>query len=511
MTVEAAVASGKLRIAATVEVPRLRDALSSSNGYSSLRIAVFTDDVYNSSKYCTSTLDQRSDFLGDTVTCTSDDILTAAKQDLLVNTMIPAAAVKMHQERLTVQPLSKITVEPFDDDICGSFSVPQQVLTNGVSDADFVLFVAAGPVSGNTVAWATTCEVDTNYRPLVGVINVKPEYIDGSDQSIRTVAHEIMHALGFTGTLFTYKKMTATVTRLRGAPNAPVVDSSNVVQRAGNQFNCNSVYGMELDNTGGSGTAGSHWTVRNAMQDMMCGYVGPSMKYSAITMAAMEDLGFYKPVYEKAEYMEWGFGVGCGLLTNKCVIDGVSQFSSMFCANLEGKNGPIVYAPQAARLWGTAQSVSPPIHRHTSSTFSNHSFGGLKAADYCPLVTAHSERSCASGNSSLMPNSLVGSSARCVDVASGSKLQDAICVDVQCNTTSQDYTIKFLSASDYVACPAGSTVDASKSSSQFSSGSYITCPPTAHSAPTPLTPSLSPWSSFTAPMEQCAARVSGPP
>ncbi|XP_050340147.1 leishmanolysin-like [Bactrocera neohumeralis] len=259
--------------------------------------------MHNSTQYCTSTR-TTSGLLGETVSCTEDDILTSAKQDLLVNTMIPAA-VKMHQERLMVQPLSKITVEPFDDKICGSFSIPQQVLTNGVSDADFVLFVAAGPVSGNTVAWATTCGYGTDDRPLVGVINVKPEYIDGSDQSIRTVAHEIMHALGFTNT-FTYKKMTATVTRLRGAPNAPVVDSSNVVQRAGNQFNCSSVYGMELDNTGCFGNAGSHWTVRNAMQDMMCGWPRPSMQYSAITMAAMEDLGFYKPVYEKAEYMELG-------------------------------------------------------------------------------------------------------------------------------------------------------------------------------------------------------------
>ncbi|XP_050340149.1 leishmanolysin homolog [Bactrocera neohumeralis] len=414
----------------------------------------------------------------------------------------------MHQERLTVQPLSKITVEPFDDDICGSFSVPQQVLTNGVSDADFVLFVAAGPVSGNTVAWATTCEVDTNYRPLVGVINVKPEYIDGSDQSIRTVAHEIMHALGFTGTLFTYKKMTATVTRLRGAPNAPVVDSSNVVQRAGNQFNCNSVYGMELDNTGGSGTAGSHWSVRNARQDMMCGYVGPSMKYSAITMAAMEDLGFYKPVYEKAEYMEWGFGAGCGLLTNKCVIDGVSQFSSMFCANLDGTSGPLVCNPDRTALGycPVSPSADPPSY---FQYFSNPNLGGSQSADYCPIVNAYTNTDCASGDSASMPiHSLAAQRAVSMSLQ-GSKLQDAICVDVQCNTTSQDYTIKFLSASDYVACPAGSTVDASRAPHSFPAEATSRAPPTAPSAPTPSTPSLSPWNSLTAPMEQCAARVSG--
>ncbi|KAK7194444.1 Leishmanolysin [Novymonas esmeraldas] len=70
--------------------------------------------------------------------------------------------------------------------------------------------------------------------------------------------------------------------------------------------------------------------------DLMAGITVAGI-YSAITIAAMEDTGFYKGNYAMAEPMMYGRNAGCGLALNECVVNGVSQIPEMFCTFTEKK------------------------------------------------------------------------------------------------------------------------------------------------------------------------------
>ncbi|CCW71266.1 unnamed protein product [Phytomonas sp. Hart1] len=87
---------------------------------------------------------------------------------------------------------------------------------------------------------------------------------------------------------------------------------------------------VELEDVGGRLSAGSHWKMRNAKDELMSPINGSNF-YTAITIAAMEDTGCYKGNYSNAENMVWGKNAGCVLFDKKCVIDGVPQVPEMFC------------------------------------------------------------------------------------------------------------------------------------------------------------------------------------
>ena len=113
----------------------------------------------------------------------------------------------------------------------------------------------------------------------------------------------------------------------------PVMTSSRVVEEAREQYGCPEQTFMELEDQGTPSTVGSHWKRRNAKDGLMSP-ADVAGNYTALTIAAMEDLGFYKSNYANAEPMTYGQNTGCSLTTSKCVVDGVSQFPSMFCADV---------------------------------------------------------------------------------------------------------------------------------------------------------------------------------
>ncbi|KAK7198816.1 Leishmanolysin [Novymonas esmeraldas] len=250
----------------------------------------------------------------------------------LLELRIPSA-VELRRERLNVQREGgNIVVNSAirRDSVCGLFSIPTSHTTTGVANANFVLYVAAGPIADDTVAWASTCQYFANGRPSVGVSNVSPMYISADPQTVRVVAHEILHALGFNLPTFNARFMATGVARVRGRSDVPVIRSPSVVARARAHFGCSTQTFMELEDAGPSGTAYSHRKRRSAKDELMAGISGVGY-YTALTIAAMEDTGFYKGNYSMAEPMVYGPNAGCGLTTDAYVVDGVSQFPDIFC------------------------------------------------------------------------------------------------------------------------------------------------------------------------------------
>ncbi|SYZ63450.1 Leishmanolysin (plasmid) [Leishmania braziliensis MHOM/BR/75/M2904] len=113
--------------------------------WGTLRIAVSTADLTDPDYYCTRVGQRVSNHAGAFVTCTAEDILTEEKRDILVTYLIPQA-LQLHVERLRVRQVQgSWRVTGMTGPICGDFKVPKAHVTVGVSNADFVLYVASVP------------------------------------------------------------------------------------------------------------------------------------------------------------------------------------------------------------------------------------------------------------------------------------------------------------------------------------------------------------------------------
>ncbi|KAK7199434.1 major surface protease gp63 [Novymonas esmeraldas] len=475
-TVSTRVSRGS-RVADTAGRPQV---ITAPSDWTPIRIAVFTYDVDDSSRYCTEAGQLRPDMKGNTVTCEPDDVLTDVKKQTLLEFLIPSA-VRLHEERLSVQRESgNIVVDPntHQDSDCRHFSILDSHMREGVANVDFVLYVAAGPTLDTMMAWALTCQYFANGRPSVGVANVSPKYITDDPQAMRVVAHETLHALGFNYPVFKEQGMVDYVDSLRGKSDVPVITSPRVVAQARAHFGCKEQTFLELEDMGGEGTALSHWKHRSMKDDLMAPYTVAGI-YSAITIAAMEDMGFYKGNYAMAEPMMYGRNAGCELLTEKCVVNGVSQFPEMFCGS--DNYADLVCASDRLGV-GDCNIVNhdlplPPQFRY----FSDATLGGeYDEMDYCPYVQPFSETKCSFDGRDLK-GSVYGAMSRCLDAPAGfaesgrSSAQYGLCAEVHCGTTTT-YSVKVKGATMYTRCKPGTTLPLSLLSPTFSDG-HITCPP----------------------------------
>lgn len=179
----------------------------------------------------------------------------------------------------------------------------------GIQNADFIFYVSARQTErchkGLTVAYAAHCQQEAALdRPIAGHANLCPDSISVKAQELdtllSTVKHEILHALGFSVSLYAFfrdehgqprtprkhdtgkpyldeklqihKWSNATIRRIvrpkwsvRGGDTKRAVDmmvTPRVVQEVREHFGCDQLEGAELEDQGGEGTALTHWEKR---------------------------------------------------------------------------------------------------------------------------------------------------------------------------------------------------------------------------------------------------------
>ncbi|CCW72151.1 unnamed protein product [Phytomonas sp. Hart1] len=423
----------------------------------------------------------KPDFKGSMMNCDSDNIFTKKKKRLLRQKIIPDA-VRMHRDRLLVQPRRhNIRVKRLSGIICSQFTIPKSHHRTGVPDTDFVLYVAAGPTEPGTIAWATMCQYDRSGRPIVGVANIGPGHILNVFYSTRILAHEILHALGFLLDTFQKRNMVDTVS-VRNKPASVVMSSPKVVEAARAHYGCSTMQYVELEDVGGAVTMGSHWKMRNAKDELMAPAESAGF-YTAITIAAMEDTGFYKGNYSNAESMAWGKNAGCALFDKNCVIDGVSQMPEMFCEGDITSESDLRCSSDRMGIGNCLidSGLSLPI---IFQYFPDTTMGGLEIAmDYCPTIRLYLDTNCITGNQRILPGSVFSESARCFSAFENAHLQTSdgknmlsICADVQCDKDTSSYRVRVDGANDFVDCPPGSTLVLSEYSTVFNSGEIVCAP-----------------------------------
>ncbi|XP_038201931.1 leishmanolysin-like peptidase isoform X1 [Arvicola amphibius] len=244
---------------------------------------------------------------------------------------------------------------------CGAVGVLDP---EGVQDADFILYVGALATERcsheNIISYAAYCQQEAKMdRPIAGYANLCPNMISTQPQEfigmLSTVKHEIIHALGFSAGLFAfYHDQDGTPLTSRSADGLPPFNYSlglyqwsdkvvrkverqwnvrnnkivrhtvyllvtpRVVEEARKHFNCPVLEGMELENQGGMGTELNHWEKRLLENEAMTGSHTQNRVLSRITLALMEDTGWYKANYSMAEKLDWGRGMGCEFVRKSC-------------------------------------------------------------------------------------------------------------------------------------------------------------------------------------------------
>jgi len=253
-------------------------------------------------------------------------------------------------------------------------------------NTDFVLFVSSIQTDhckeSSIVAYASYCQQEHALnRPVAGFANLCPEKLESNPQSfeslLSTVKHEIYHALGFSVGLFAFyrdlngkplterqsnglpeynnmnnlyqwsKKIVKPIVRKDWSVSGGYIDhevqmvvTPTVKKEAQKHFNCPDLEGAELENQGGEGTALTHWEKRIFENEAMTGTYTQHPVFSRVTLALMEDTGWYKANYSMAESLDWGKNLGCNFVKNNCrawIADRIENKLSTapFCATLK--------------------------------------------------------------------------------------------------------------------------------------------------------------------------------
>jgi leishmanolysin len=213
----------------------------------------------------------------------------------------------------------------------GGVQLPREYVEEGIADTDLVLLVTTRPTTGNTLAWAVACERDQWGRAIAGHVNVAPRHLTSESGTLlsATLIHEVMHVLGFDPHAFAHfrderKRRRTEVTEQQmdeklGRLVTRVV-LPRVVMHSRHHYGAFSqnFSGLELEDGGGRGTSGSHWEKRLLMNEIMTGSVDTRSVVSKMTLALLEDSGWYKANYSMADRLDWGRNQGTQFVTSPC-------------------------------------------------------------------------------------------------------------------------------------------------------------------------------------------------
>ncbi|KAH9604464.1 hypothetical protein KSS87_016379 [Heliosperma pusillum] len=346
--------------------------------------------------------------------CTTEDISRDDKKLRLHKALGQTA--DWFQRALAVEPVrGKLRLSGYS--ACGQdggVQLPREYVEEGIANADLVLLVTTRPTTGNTLAWAVACERDQWGRAIAGHVNVAPRHLTAEAETLlsATLIHEVMHVLGFDPHAFAHfrderkrrrtqviqqsmdERLGRTVTR---------VVLPRVIMHSRYHYGAFSenFTGLELEDGGGRGTSGSHWEKRLLMNEIMTGSVDTRSVVSPMTLALLEDSGWYKVNYRMADHLDWGRNQGTEFVTLPC-----NQWKGAYHCNNTQLSG-CTYNREAEGYCPIVSYIGDLPH--WARYFPQANKGGQSSlADYCTYFVAYSDGSCTDTKSARAPDRMLG-------------------------------------------------------------------------------------------------------
>ncbi|CAH8569982.1 unnamed protein product [Schistosoma bovis] len=202
-----------------------------------------------------------------------------------------------------------------DSPMAGYINFCPDTLSNEYNDKMRSLFVATHEIL-HSLGFSTSLFAfyrDKQNRPLTprDPITFKPalgwysgkngQVYQWSDNVVRSVNRTWLSAFG------TFQKL------------AHIVVLPTVVRIARSFYNCPNLDGVELEDEDDAGVYLTHWEKRLLENDLMTATYTNSFRISPITLAMMEDTGWYIPNYALSQSFSWGRGRGCTFATGSCL------------------------------------------------------------------------------------------------------------------------------------------------------------------------------------------------
>jgi hypothetical protein len=356
-------------------------------------------------------------------------------------------------------------------------NVDPKIFTEGI-DTDLIIFPSVSEDDGGDVeASAGYCAQDgITYRPLAGTIefasNLNFTQKNSDNYIIMLILHELNHILCFHDQLFPYfidfngKKipLAETITsEVINGKTRTLLKSPKVLEKARKHFGCNTLNGIELEDQGGSGTAGSHWEARSMLADYMIGISYGEVFISEMSLALFEDSGWYTVNYYTGGLFRYGKNQGCNFLKTKCIQDGSTQFPNEF--NVKENPATMCLAGRTGKGYSSLNVLKEPIEPEYNY-WDNVYKGGFHATDYCPVAWPNDAdgyffgSSCAIGKAAnTIYGEIIGIDSSCFISSltkKGNKLnyEKATCFKVTCDYTKKKYTVRIAIDAGYsVECP----------------------------------------------------------
>jgi hypothetical protein len=232
-----------------------------------------------------------------------------------------------------------------------------------------------------------------------------------------------------------------------------------VRQVARNQLNCQEAVGARLEDQ--QGCVGSHWHERLFFGEVMSPALSVSSEnvLSPLTLALMEDSGWYEVDYTGASIPSFGLGAGCDFVTGECIVDdqvpewGKGYFCDSPIRFVDGEiqvnsrtDNNIVCDPShrawtLCDLWDEATVPRDLIAIPESSKryFSDNDLvPSFTLAEYCPIPSKSLGLDCTKDDEytpSFVGES-VGANSRCINAvkSNGQPIRRPACMKVTCDT-----------------------------------------------------------------------------
>lgn len=342
---------------------------------------------------------------------------------------------------------------------------------NGVYDADVVIIpqvLNEQQLGEGVEAAAVVCLLGAeSRRPVLGALLLGAQYDFSKKNAFEymksVLLHEITHILVFSPSLYSYYKGYSTVTQrgyIRNRTSTFLI-TPKVVEAARKHFNCSTLIGVELEDQGGSGTAGAHWEARTMLGEYMIATVYGETVISEMTLALFEDSGWYKVNYYSGGLFRYGKNQGCDFLNQKCVTNGKSNFKE-FCTTLDSQMCLPNHISRGFCYMDRFEYVEEQYQY-----FSRANVGGFYPADYCPVPYENQDQAYIQGNCKVgitypdsgLRNEVIGDKSVCVDSSlsqSGYVNYRGTCYPIECDYDKKQFMIKVGNTS--VACGLGMPV-----------------------------------------------------
>uniref|UniRef100_A0AAQ4RD25 Leishmanolysin-like peptidase n=1 Tax=Gasterosteus aculeatus aculeatus TaxID=481459 RepID=A0AAQ4RD25_GASAC len=193
----------------------------------------------------------------------------------------------------------------------------------GLPRGDFLLYLHVRATDKcraepGVLAYAAHCQTDPSGRPLAGVVVICRDKLTGATHSRRatTVIHELFHALGFSKELFpTWRDFGARcsprgrVTHSDGRGQTRVYTPSVIAALQRHLASTHPELGGPLENLDvPPGGVSSHWESRVLQGSIMAAVLGDptTVRIDPVTLAAMQDTGWYTVDLSRAQSLVWG-------------------------------------------------------------------------------------------------------------------------------------------------------------------------------------------------------------